>query len=62
MKLKINCNEIFAEEISDECAYYLTHFFQNLALAFEAMHLFQTSRHASKRRKKTTQIEEKIHE
>lgn len=45
VKLNFNYNEIFAEEISDECAYHLTQYFKNIAFAFEALHLFQIARH-----------------
>ena len=43
--MNINTNELFTEELSDECAYHLIQFFFNFALIFEGMHLVKAMRH-----------------
>lgn len=43
--MKIDYQELFPEELSDECAYHLIQFFYNFALFFEGMHLGQALRH-----------------
>lgn len=43
--MKIDCRELFPEEISDEAAYHLIDIFYNLALIFEGAHLAKSLRY-----------------
>jgi hypothetical protein len=44
-----NLRDLFAEDISDEAAYYLGNFLYELALAFESAHLGQIKRYNKSR-------------
>ena len=45
--MKIDYQELFPNELSDETAYHLIQFFFNFALLFEGMHLGQALRYES---------------